>query len=312
MSRFALVSIHPEHVSNILAGNKVFEYRKVVPSKDISHLALYCTAPVKKIIAVAEVVDCLVGSPTRIWAQTAYGSGISRQFFRDYFSGQRSASAFVLGKVYKMTTPIELGELTGQKTPPQSFYYLDDIDIKLISKKQSETPAVPSSMLFVGGIHGVGKSTMCQKAFGPLGYQCETASSLIAAHGHKTDKKKLVSNVSDNQIVLLERLKLAKEKYYRFLLDGHFTLINSQGKIEPIDPEVFKAMNPSKLILIKGNTEEISRRLVARDSNNWGPSFLARFQDAEEEHARYVSEKIQIPLHVFENTIDHARLARSV
>ncbi|MDX8406224.1 MAG: AAA family ATPase [Mariprofundus sp.] len=312
MSRYALVSIHSEHVSNILAGNKVFEYRKVIPSKDVSHLVLYCTAPVKKIVAVVEVVGCLVGAPSRIWTQTAYGSGISRQFFRDYFSGRRSASAFVLGNVYALTMPMELRELTGQKTPPQSFYYLDHADIELINKRQSHISAVPSSMLFVGGIHGVGKSTMCQKAFEPLGYQCETASSLITAHGRISDKEKRVSDVSCNQVALLEQLQSAREQYCRLLLDGHFTLINGQGQIEPIDPTVFEAMKPGRLILIKGDTEEISSRLAARDNKKWDHSFLTKFQNAEEEHARYVSEKIQVPLQIFENTIGCARLARTV
>lgn len=312
MCRCALLSIHSKHVSNILAGNKVFEYRKVIPSMDVSHLALYCTAPVKKIVAVVEVVDCLVGSPTRVWSQTSYGSGISRQFFRDYFSGQHNASAFVLGNVYEMKTPIELSELSGQKTPPQSFYYLDDADIELIAKRQMQIPAVPPSMLFVGGIHGVGKSTMCRKAFGPLGYQCETASSLIAAHGKRIDNEKRVINVSDNQFALLKQLQIAKKQYCRLLLDGHFTLINIQGQIEPVDTTVFEAMKPSRLILIKGDTKEISRRLRARDSKNWDQSFLAKFQNAEEEHARYIAEKIQVPLHIFENTIGFARLARTV
>jgi len=312
MSRYALVSIHSEHVSNILTGNKVFEYRKVIPSKDVSHLVLYCTAPVKKIVAVVEVVDCLVGAPSRIWTQTAYGSGISRQFFREYFSGQRSASAFVLGNVYALTTPMELSELTGQKTPPQSFYYLDHADIELISKRQAQVSAVPSSMLFIGGIHGVGKSSMCQKAFGPLGYQCETASSLIAAHGRKIDKEKRVSDISDNQVALLEQLHAAREQYCRLLLDGHFTLIDSHGQIEPIDPTVFEAIKPRQLILIKGDTDGISRRLAARDNIKWDRSFLTKFQNAEEEHARYVSEKIQVPLQIFENTIGCAMFARAV
>jgi len=214
--------------------------------------------------------------------------------------------------VYEMTTPMELSELTGQKTPPQSFYYLEHADIELISKGQAQVPAVPPSMLFVGGVHGVGKSTICQKAFGPLGYQCKTSSSLIAAHGKRVDKKKRVSDVSDNQVALLEQLQSAKEQYCRLLLDGHFTLINSQGQIEPIDPTVFETMKPGRLILIKGDAEEISRRLAARDGNKWDSSFLKTFQSAEEEHARYVSEKIQVPLQIFENTIGCARLARTV
>lgn len=135
MSRAVLLSIHPQHVSNILNGRKVFEYRKTIPSKGVTDLVLYCTAPVKKIVAVSKVMGCLTGSPSGIWNQTAYGSGITRQFYRDYFSGQRNASTFVLGKVYKVTTPIDLNELAGIKVPPQSFCYLDQSDMEIISKR---------------------------------------------------------------------------------------------------------------------------------------------------------------------------------
>ena len=63
MKQAVLISIHPEHVDNIMSGEKVFEYRKILPRRDISFLVLYCTAPVKKIIAVAEVLGCVKGSP---------------------------------------------------------------------------------------------------------------------------------------------------------------------------------------------------------------------------------------------------------
>src|SRR5690554_6448798 len=117
MSHYVLMSIHPEHVSNILSGRKVFEYRRIIPNKKITHLVIYCTSPVKKVVAVAEVLDCLVGSPSRVWEKTSYGSGITRQFFRDYFSGRKSASAFLLGNVFEMKQPIDLDCLTGKKVP---------------------------------------------------------------------------------------------------------------------------------------------------------------------------------------------------
>lgn len=46
ISKAVLISIHPEHVANILSGVKIFEYRKVIPVHEVSHLVLYCTPPV--------------------------------------------------------------------------------------------------------------------------------------------------------------------------------------------------------------------------------------------------------------------------
>ena len=135
MSKAVLISIHPEHVADILSGKKVFEYRKIMPNQEVSHLVLYCTAPVKRVVAVAEVAQRLVGPPSRIWTDTAYGAGITRKFYRDYFSGHKNARAFELGNVCELPAPLELSKLTSCKVAPQSFCYLNARDTKLILKK---------------------------------------------------------------------------------------------------------------------------------------------------------------------------------
>jgi len=303
MGKAVLISIHPEHVANILGGRKIFEYRKVIPSQDVSLLVLYSTAPVMKIVAVAEVLGRIVGSPTHVWNTTSFGAGICRKFFREYFSGQRQASALSLGRVYELTSPLDLSSLSGVKVPPQSFSYINGNDIGLILDNRLSTPSVESHMVFLGGIHGVGKSTICNEIFEGVGYQCVSASSLISAYGRKTDLNKRVDHIEDNQLVLLEALNKAKAKNWRLLLDGHFTLINGQGEVEPIDVEVFRAMRPNQLILIKGKPDEIAERLQSRDKKSWSKSFLSKFQKAEEAHARYVAKSIGVPLRIISNDI---------
>lgn len=312
MSRAALISIHPEHVSSIISGEKVFEYRKVLPKRDISFLVLYCTAPVKKITAVVEVVGRLVDSLVDVWNITSHGSGISHSFYLDYYSGKQNASAFVLGNVYQMESPMDLSDLPSQKTSPQSFCYLNDEDMEIISKRKSSSPTIASSMVFVGGIHGVGKSTICKKVSDLGGYKYFTASSLISSYGKKTDKEKRVDQIEDNQVALLKQLELVRAKDYRVLLDGHFTLINQQGEISPVDIGVFKSMKPDKLVLFKGRPEEIAKRLKERDGKKWDSSFLERFQEEEEKHAQRVSERINTPLWVFKNDINISELAKII
>lgn len=301
MSRAALISIHPEHVANILSGAKVFEYRKVMPIRDISYLVLYCTAPVKRIVAVVEVVGRLEGPPSRIWSDTAYGAGITRKFYRDYFSGQNSAGSFTLGNVYELSEPLELAKLSSCKAPPQSFCYLNVRDTRQVLKKASPIPSVPSSLIFVGGIHGIGKTTICLKVFAPFGYHCMTASSLISAYGRRIDKNKRVDDIFDNQLALIEQLALEKKKHCRLLIDGHFTLINSLGQIEPIDHSVFQRINPTQLILIKGNPKETAKRLAIRDGKEWNPAFIEEFQQEEEKYAKFISKKLKKNLLIIDN-----------
>lgn len=301
MGKTILISIHPEYVSKIISGEKIFEYRKILPKQKISHLVFYCTAPVKRILAIADVLGCIVGSPTKVWNTTSIGSGISRLFFREYFYGRRVASAFIIGNVYEMKEPIALSSLAGIRVPPQSYCYLDDLNLNKILKLQARVPSQNSRMVFMGGVHGVGKSIICKKIFTPAGYHCVSASSLIADQGKKTDDNKRVINVSANQSVLIKALKNKIKNYNRLLLDGHFTLINDQGNIEPIDIDVFRSMKINQLFFVKGRADEISVRLKNRDDKKWNASFIDMFQKEEENHARYIAKNLSIPFRILRN-----------
>lgn len=150
--------------------------------------------------------------------------------------------------------------------------------------------------LFVGGLHGVGKSTLCDSTFAPAGYHCVTASSLIRLAKTHSDHGKLVDDISDNQAALLKQLELEKETRRHLLLDGHFCLLNGQGVVEPIDIDVFKAMAPSALLLVKCDPQVVAARLNNRDGKNWSPEMLRDFQEEEENHAVRVSEALRVGL----------------
>lgn len=123
MKRRILISINPEHVVNILNGTKKFEYRKIVARQEISSIVFYETAPVKKVVAEAKILGVLVLSPNELWEETKDYSGISKDFFDEYFNGRDVAYAYKLGKVQVYKTPKTLLEY-GIKYAPQSFVYL--------------------------------------------------------------------------------------------------------------------------------------------------------------------------------------------
>lgn len=162
-------------------------------------------------------------------------------------------------------------------------------------------PASSRSFCFLAGVHGVGKTTLCNRYFHPAGFYCTTASSLIKKRGKAINKDKRVTNVEDNQLALLEQLRIERDAHEKLLLDGHFCLVSSSGEIVEIDPSIFQAMGLDSLILIKGDPEEIAARLHNRDSNKWSPRFLREFQEAEERHAHRVSKEISVSLNVYLN-----------
>lgn len=123
MKKKILISINPEHVKNIINGIKKYEYRKIAAKQDISSIIIYETTPVKRIVAEAEIIDVLMYSPEELWKLTKEESGISKEFFDEYFEGKEIAYAYKLGKIKVYNEPKTLLEY-GIKAAPQSFVYI--------------------------------------------------------------------------------------------------------------------------------------------------------------------------------------------
>lgn len=117
-----IMSIHPTHVKKILDGSKLYEYRTRICKKNINKILIYCTTPIKKIVAEVEVITTFALEPQKLWNQTCNKSGISKVFFDKYFANRKIAYAYQIGKVTRFDKHIPISEY-GFKYPPQSFYY---------------------------------------------------------------------------------------------------------------------------------------------------------------------------------------------
>ena len=110
MKRKILISINPEHVENIINGTKKYEYRRVAAKQDISSIIIYETFPIKRIVAEAEIEDILMLSKEELWNVTKDKSGISKEFYDEYFKEKEIAYAYKLGKVTVYEEPKLLSE----------------------------------------------------------------------------------------------------------------------------------------------------------------------------------------------------------
>ncbi|MEG1506702.1 MAG: ASCH domain-containing protein [Bacilli bacterium] len=115
--------MNPEHVKNIINGTKKYEYRKLAAKQHISSIIIYETTPLKRIVAEVEVIDILMLSPTELWKETSTLSGVSKEFFNEYFKNRKVAFAYKLGKVKVYKKPKLLTDY-GLKAVPQSFVYI--------------------------------------------------------------------------------------------------------------------------------------------------------------------------------------------
>lgn len=122
-----LLSIKPEFALKILNGDKKYEFRKsAFANVGATCVVIYATKPLGKIIGEFDVSEVFIDAPEVIWERTKSFAGIGKVKFDEYYFGRETAVALAVGEVRKYDVPLELGELGGKITPPQSFMYLND------------------------------------------------------------------------------------------------------------------------------------------------------------------------------------------
>jgi len=157
-----------------------------------------------------------------------------------------------------------------------------------------------NNIIFAGGIHGVGKSTICHKLGIDLNINYLSASDVLKWKEINTDiKNKKVEDIPDTQDRLITGLRniVAPENHY--ILDGHFCLFNREGVVTKIPTSTFLAINPKYLIVIIGNVIEISNGLKSRDQKTYSSQSLAYMQELEVEYANEISKELNVPLFTF-------------
>lgn len=152
---------------------------------------------------------------------------------------------------------------------------------------------------FIGGIHGVGKSTICRHICSELKLEYLSASELLKWNDINEDaKNKKVKDIPDTQNRLILGLTNTVQKGKKYLLDGHYCLLNSSNEVVPVPLETFEKINPISLNLILGDISEIKKRLETRDNKPYDYSLLERLQSEELTYAKKLSKKLGITLNL--------------
>ena len=122
----ALLSIKPEFVEEIIEGRKKFEYRKkIFKRSDVSSVVVYATKPYGKVVGEFEIDDIVEEDIEQLWNNTKQFSGITEEFFYDYFKNKESGFAIKIKEFITYEEPLELSEFDATiKAAPQSFCYI--------------------------------------------------------------------------------------------------------------------------------------------------------------------------------------------
>ena len=122
--RIALLSIHPRHANAILDGRKTVELRRTSLPPDVSHVVVYATSPLQRVLGWFEVGAVERDRPWRLWEEHGSATGIARREFRSYFAGAAQGTAISVRRAVALGSPVRLSSVWSS-SPPQSFCYLD-------------------------------------------------------------------------------------------------------------------------------------------------------------------------------------------
>lgn len=154
-------------------------------------------------------------------------------------------------------------------------------------------------MIFISGIHGVGKSFFCDKVRDQVGMNSFSASALI------TERKKagfpaskLIPDIDENQQYLLDAVEELKASEQEFLLDGHFCLLDGSGKITRIPENTFTSLHPDAIVLLTEDPAIIAERRHNRDGVAAVIEDILAFQDEEIQYAQEIAELLKVPLKI--------------
>lgn len=153
-------------------------------------------------------------------------------------------------------------------------------------------------IVFVGGIHGVGKTYLCGPAAQKLGVLHASASQLIREEqGRETwTSDKRVAGIDENQAALIAAVDRIRKEGKALLLDGHFALRGPGNEPTRINPEVFRQLGVDEIILLTAEISIVQERNRARGDTSWTLSELQKLHEAEQTHAHDISRKLDLPI----------------
>lgn len=155
---------------------------------------------------------------------------------------------------------------------------------------------------FLGGVHGVGKTTFCLSIAKRTRYSHVTASQLIKEKKESAVRQdKAVADISDNQRLLIAAIHERTDEGQDLLIDGHFTLINTSGKIEKIVRNVFLSIGPKLIGVLCDKPEAIQNRIMFRDGQSRTLEEIKEHQDQEKDYGKSIAQFLSVPFLVLGN-----------
>ena len=121
-----LLSIKPEFVEKIFAGEKKYEFRKsLFKREDVTAAVIYATSPICRVVGEFEINGVLNDDVVALWEKTKRHSGITKDYYMSYFKESKTAKAIQIGHPLRYERTRLLSDYHINQAP-QSYCYICD------------------------------------------------------------------------------------------------------------------------------------------------------------------------------------------
>lgn len=135
----ALLSIKPAYVREILEGRKTVEFRKRGFKRAVTHVVIYASAPVQRVVGWFRTNASEEMSPSALWKKFRTVGGITESAFKEYYGSASAGVAIHVTEPHRLQNPIPLGKITASP-PPQSYAYLPANTLKALDSVKPSAP----------------------------------------------------------------------------------------------------------------------------------------------------------------------------
>ncbi|MEG0835768.1 MAG: ATP-binding protein [Christensenellaceae bacterium] len=152
------------------------------------------------------------------------------------------------------------------------------------------------STIFVAGVYGTGKSTMCSALSERVRIPAFSAGDLISTiNGERYGANKAVVDKDGNQILLAKRVRELHHEHGEIILAGHFCIFDTANRVEVLPESVYSALNITRIILLETDVQTIIAHLRRRDKKNYLEENISTLIEREHEQSEKISKQLKCP-----------------
>lgn len=165
--------------------------------------------------------------------------------------------------------------------------------------------------IFVAGIYGTGKSTLCSALSDRHHIPAYSAGDLISAvNSERYGANKAVADKDNNQVLLAKRVRELGQEHEQIILAGHFCIFNSVNGVEVLPESVYHALNITRIVLLEADTQTIIEHLKHRDGKDYTEESVTALSEKERKQSERIAEQMKRPLDIYKMTftdedVDH-------